>query len=80
MSYEYRVLWRREHDRTLRRRLYQTRKGAEDFAGYLEGAGDPEWGMDGILADNLARVGEVTEVRAERREVGEWGPVAEEML
>jgi len=77
MSYEYRVCWRREHDKRKRTRLYQTRSGAEDFAGYLEGAGDPQWGMSDILEDNLERVGEVIESWVESRSVGEWAAVGE---
>jgi len=71
--FEYRVCWRREHDKQKRTRLYQTEAGARDFLGYLEGAGDPMWGMSDLLEDNLERVGEVTDSWLERRSVGEWG-------
>ena len=73
-GYEFRVGWRREHDKRQRRRIYQTQEAAEWFAGILEDNPDPEWGLDGILADNLARTGEPTDVTVERRVVGEWEP------
>jgi hypothetical protein len=71
MSYEYRVVWRREHDKTKRTRLYQTLKGAEGFAGFIEEPITDDY-LEGWQFDQLSELGDVTEIRIERREVGTW--------
>ena len=73
MSYEYRVTWRREHDRRLRSRLYQTSEGARLFAGFIEDPPDPTPGS--MFAETVDPLGAPTEVRILRREVGEWAEV-----
>jgi hypothetical protein len=71
--FEFRVCWRREHDKTPRRRLYQTPKGAESFARFLETL---SWDEDDHLADwqvdHFKKLGNPTEVRVESRAVGVW--------
>lgn len=73
MSYEYRVTWRREHDRRLRSRLYQTLTGAVVFASFIEDPPDATPGS--VLADTVDPLGAPVEVRILRREVGEWAEV-----
>lgn len=74
MSYEYRVAWRRERSGR-RTRIYQTEAGARDFARFLELSDNTEIDDEGILYDNLIRLGDITEVQLERRTVSEWEPV-----
>lgn len=70
-KYEYRVVWRREHDNRKRTKIYQTREGAEEFAAFIaEPVTDDH--VSGWLFDHLVEIGDTTEVHIERRVVGEW--------
>ena len=70
MSVEFRVLWRREHDKTLRRRLYQTRQGAEDFARVLEIPPDDAY-HETYALKLWEQLGDIVDIRIEQRaEIG----------
>lgn len=73
MSHEYRVVWRREHDERKRTRLYQTERGARDFAEFLEGPPTDD-GLADWQIEHFADLGDPTEVLIEQRSVGEWEP------
>jgi hypothetical protein len=75
VTYEYRVVWRREHDKTRRRKLYQTEDAATKFARFIDRQtweDIPDEYQQGILSDNLKRLGPAVDIHIERRLVGEW--------
>lgn len=76
--HEFRVSWRREHDKTKRTRIYQTRAGAENFAHFLRvSSWDEADQLDDVAVEILKRLGNPIEVHVQRRIVGEWLEVAE---
>jgi hypothetical protein len=75
VTYEYRVVWRREHDKTRRRKLYQTLEAATKFARFIDRQTWEEIDdgyQEDILRDNLRRLGDAVDICIERRDVGEW--------
>lgn len=71
MSYEYRVVWRREHDKRKRTKIYQTLTGAQNHRDFLSEPPD-DLAMESWLFDHLTELGEVDQAHIERRTVGEW--------
>lgn len=78
MSDEYRVCWRREHDRRLRTRLYQTRSGAQDFAKFIATPPTDDY-LEPFAFDHLVSLGEASEVWIESRSVSDWS-IAEQVV
>jgi hypothetical protein len=71
-DFEYRVVWRREHDGTRRRKLYQTFAGAQGFADFLEVGPVDDLSIHSTLGGTLEKLGDPVDIRIERRLVGEW--------
>ena len=71
MSLEYRVVWRREHDKRKRSRLYQTIEGARRFAQFIAREITDDYLADWAF-DYLVKLGEAVDVTVECRPVGEW--------
>lgn len=72
-GYEYRVCWRREHDKRHRTRIYQTLTGATDFARFLDRRSWDEIDtLEDWAVEHLRELGDPIDVRIERRTVGGW--------
>lgn len=80
-SREYRVRWKREGDKSWRTKIYQTKKGALNWAytviGYKWDYAEQRYLVedDPVMTTHYAKLAPVIGIRVESREVSDWNVV-----